>query len=66
MCNRVSFTIGGKMADGKGGSTPQDSNNYVEPPRGQPGANHMMTDYAQDPAVKETRNQAFLKGTGRV
>lgn len=45
------------MADGTGGSTPQDSNNYVEPPRNT--GNRMNTDYAEDPEVKQNRSQNF-------
>jgi hypothetical protein len=47
---------------GQGGSVGLDSNGYDEPPRGQEGANHMTTDYAQDPSVKQTRRSAFDEG----
>lgn len=47
------------MADGTGGSVIQDSNGYDEPYGGQEGANHMNTDYGQQPEVKQTRRQIF-------
>lgn len=50
---------------GNAGATTQDSNNYVEPPRVSNGTNRMMTDFSQDPEVKETRRQAFNNGAGR-
>ena len=45
------------MPDGTGGSTPQDSNNYVEPPRTT--GNHMFTDYTEDPEIKQNRYRSF-------
>ena len=50
---------------GNSGAVTQDSNNYDEPPRTTQSANRMMTDYGQDPAVKQTRNQAFREGVER-
>lgn len=44
---------------GHSGFVPNDSNNYDEPDRAQAGANHMFTDYAQDPSVKNNRGEIF-------
>jgi len=48
------------MADGTGGSTSFVEPGYVESSGAQEGANHSFTDYAQQPAVKQTRRQAFM------
>jgi len=45
------------MADGRGGSTTWTQPGYVEPPRDSDGVNRSLTDYAQDPAVQDTRGR---------